>query len=131
MENLLFRNAKEINRLKSRIDETFKNRDSSKEAWGEWSKACEEFHNKYDNLAFPGGLEGSDDRILSGDKITIDTAITFLECRPYFFRSGYIYQNLIRKLKRAPLAGEEKECLKAFMVKYEEYRRRKREDKNG
>ena len=33
----------------------------------------------------------------------VDTAIAFLEADPWFFRSGYEKQNIIRHLKRTPL----------------------------
>ena len=125
MKDLLERNAEELNRLKSKIDETFKKRDDSKHARDEWSNACTEFYERYDGLAFPGGLETVDEKIITGDKITIDTAITFLECRPYFFRSGYIYKKLMRRLKQAPLQGNDKECFDAFMIKYREYKNKK------
>ncbi len=130
MEDLFQRNAREINRLHERIHATVKTRDDNQEAWEAWSNACSDFHEQYDQLAFPGGLDGAYDKILEGDKITIDTAITFLECRPYFFRSGYIYQQLIRKLKRAQLEGHDKKRFDQFMIKHKEYKSRKKGNSN-
>ena len=42
--------------------------------------------------------------LASGHVRFIDTAIAFLEADPWFFRSGYEKQNLIRHLKRAQLS---------------------------
>jgi hypothetical protein len=40
---------------------------------------------------------------VSGLTEAIEIAIQFLEVDPYFFRSGYIKTDLLRRLKRAPL----------------------------
>jgi len=96
-------NAAEISRLNSRIDETFKERDKSDEKRKEWSDACRAFHLRYRELAFPGGERDAGERILAGDEDAMEAALCFVELRPYFFRSGYMYQDFMRKLNRAPL----------------------------
>jgi hypothetical protein len=69
-----------------------------------------DFHARYDLLAFPGGYASREvrARILNGDFAAIEAAICFLEVRPYFFRSGYMFKDLLRALKRAPLTQEER-----------------------
>jgi hypothetical protein len=96
-------NAAEVTRLNKRIHETVRHRGTSAQQKEEWRKACAEFHTRYDQLAFPGGYDGASERLLAGDQPTIEAALCFLEVRPYFFRSGYMYQELLRKIKRAPL----------------------------
>lgn len=96
-------NAKEILRLSARIHETFANRSKGAQSREAWSAACAEFHGRYDELAFPGGYDDAIKRILAGDSVAIDSALCFLECRPYFFRSGYMYKELLRKAKRATM----------------------------
>lgn len=103
----MLRNAEELRRLHQRVHETHRLRDRGPEHRQRWATACEEFHRRYDALAFPGGYGGVLERIVAGDHGTIDAALDFVECRPYFFRSGYMYKDLLRKLKRAPLTGSQ------------------------
>jgi hypothetical protein len=65
----------------------------------------------YDALAFPGGWEGATCRLLAGDPECMEAAICFLEVRPYFYHSGYMFNSLLRKAKRAPLDPEQLERL--------------------
>jgi hypothetical protein len=115
-------NARRINQLKQRIDETFKQRDKNDRKRKEWEAACAEFHSQYDALAFPGGLSGAYERIAEGDPEASEAAICFLECRPYFFRSGYMFKHILRKAKRAPLKDDQKARLDAVLKAYAEYR---------
>lgn len=102
--NSLLANAAEINRLKACIDDTVQRRDSSKRDHAAWEAACRNFHSRYGALAFPGGCEGMYERITGGDERTMEAALCFLECRPYFFRSGYLRTAILRRIKRAPLS---------------------------
>lgn len=104
LKGIIEANGREVARLHARIHETFALRDTSEAHRAQWSDACDEFHRRYDELAFPGGYEGAGRRILSGERNTIEAALCFLEVRPYFFRSGYMYDALLRKVKRAPLS---------------------------
>ena len=100
-------NAKRVTELHDRIHETGKRRDSSPEARAEWSRACEEFHSRYDALAFPGGYAAGLEKIQAGDSRAIEDALAFLEVRPYFFRSQYIRTKLTRLLKHAQLTARQ------------------------
>lgn len=111
-----------INFLHSQIHETFKHRDESKHKFREWEVACKEFHSNYDRLAFPGGLEGAYARILNGEPASVEAALSFIEVRPYFFRSGYMYKDLLRKLAKAPLEGKDLERYRVIKEAHVEYR---------
>ena len=104
---LIQSNAEEITRLHSRVHETFTQRDRSPDKRREWERAREILHSRYNELAFPGGFEGALDRIVAGDPESMEAAICFLELRPYFFRSGYMFESILRKTKRAPLSQEQ------------------------
>jgi DNA repair exonuclease SbcCD ATPase subunit len=93
------RNAEEISRLHSRIKETLRRRAQSDSARQQWKEACAEFHARYDLLAFPGGLneETFFDQLGKSDPVITEWALCFLELRPYFFRSGYVWQKLLRR----------------------------------
>lgn len=111
-----------INFLHSQIHETLKHRDANKHKFREWDAACKEFHSNYDRLAFPGGLEGAYERILSGEPAAVEAALCFIEIRPYFFRSGYMYKDLLRKLAKAPLKGNDLKRFQVIKEAYAEYR---------
>lgn len=121
----LIENAAEINRLHSRVRETFKLRGQSEELHREWSRACQEFHARYSQLCLPGGWDpGFYDRILTGDSTAIEVALCFLEVRPYFFRSGYHWKSILQKCKRAPMSSEQAERLARLLTKYEAWKKR-------
>jgi len=110
-QSVFLENAKEITRLKARIDETFQHRGESQDHLAAWQRACADFHSRFDHLAFPGGYENAGARILGGDQAAIESALQFLEVRPYFFRSGYMRTALMRRLKRALLTAPQAERL--------------------
>ena len=68
-------------------------------------------------LAFPGGYKGALARIGSGDPEAMEAAICFLELRPYFFRSGYMFKDILRKCRNAPLSPEQSRRLELYEQK--------------
>jgi hypothetical protein len=120
----MIQNAAEINRLHDRVHETFKRRDQSVKLREEWSRACAEFHARYNQLCLPGGWDaGFYDRLHAGDSDTVEVALCFLEVRPYFFRSGYHWKDILQKCKHAPLKGEQCERFATLLEKYSEWKR--------
>src|SRR5215813_7968903 len=119
------RNTEEIVRLHSRIHETLKRRGKSHEDRKEWENACAEFHSRYSGLAFPGGYAGALGRISAGDPETMEAAVCFLECRPYFFRSGYMFKDILRGCRKAPLSARQAARLEVIEEKLADWRRRK------
>jgi hypothetical protein len=119
-------NAAEIERLRLRIHETYAERSKSSEKMQQWKQACAEFHSRYPSLAFPGGYQGLVwERILAGDPQTMESAICFLEVRPYFFRSGYMFKDLLRKCRKAPLSADQAARLRVIEQRLAEWRERK------
>jgi len=114
----LVMNAEEISRLQACIYSTLPYRSNSPEQKVEWEKACAEFHSRYNHLSFPGGYSTAIERICAGDEETIEAALCFLECRPYFFRSGYMWNKILKKIKRAVLSMQQTERLKIVMQKH-------------
>jgi hypothetical protein len=119
-------NAEEITRLHKRIHETLRHRYKSKEQTERWETACKEFHARYDLLAFPGGYSTAKARIIAGDLVAIEAALCFVECRPYFFRSGYLFKEFLPKLKRADLSQSQSERLKGVLLAYDAWKATKR-----
>jgi hypothetical protein len=125
LKRQILEGAAEIVRLKARIKETYRDRSKSPAKRSEWEQACAEFHRLYTGLAFPGGYEGALERILTADPETMEAAICFLECRPYFFRSGYMFKDILRKCRRAPLSPDQAARLAIINQKLAEWRKSK------
>jgi len=125
LKSIIRANSEEIARLHARIHESFSIRDRSPEKRQEWQRACEIFHSRYDELAFPGGYNGALERIVAGDPESMEAAICFLEMRPYFFRSGYMFDALLRKTKRAPLSEEQVARLERILQAKADWRAQK------
>ncbi len=115
-------NAATINSLRARIDETCRSRNASVEHHARWLAAAADFHRRYDELSFPGGGENLAERIAEGERETVENVLCFLECRPYFFRSGYMYQWFVRKIRRAPLEAAERRRLEAVLERLTAWR---------
>jgi hypothetical protein len=122
LQELILANAEEIGRLHTRVKETARLRDRSPDGLRNWQQASEAFHNRYDALAFPGGYSTALDRIAASEPAAVDAALCFLEARPFFFRSGYMFKDILRKVKRANLSKEQAARLAGIAAAYEQYR---------
>src|SRR5215831_2323586 len=127
IKNKIRENAAEIVRLHSRIHETYARRSQSPEKKREWKEACAEFHARYDRLAFPTGYQGGGalKRIEHGEPELMEAAICFLEVRPYFFRSGYMFKDILRKCRKAPLSPTQAMRLSVVEKRLSAWRERK------
>ncbi len=110
-------NAKEVARLQARIRATYARAYTNPNLRWEWSQACADMPAAYNQLAFPGGYAGVPQRILAGDPETIETALCFLECRPYFFRSGYMFKVILKRMRRASLSASQAARLQVVLEK--------------
>ena len=125
--NQVTRNANEIARLYGRIRETLCFRDDGPDQKAEWRDACSDFHAQYDDLAFPGGVYTARERLRAGDEQAIEYAIAFLEVRPYFFRSGYMYKDFMRVLRNCPLSVDQRKRYNQVRENYLVYRKKRRQ----
>jgi hypothetical protein len=114
-------NAKRIYEMHARIHKTLRTRDTP-EGRNAWLLACAELQASYNALAFPGGYDSGLRRIGEGDSDAIETALVFLELRPYFFRSGYMREKLLRRLKHAALSGAQARRFDAVMEAQRQWR---------
>jgi hypothetical protein len=125
IKRTILENTAEIVRLDTLRRRAFALRNESPGKWSEFEQAGKERASRYNSLAFPRGLNGAYERIDSGDPDTVEEAICFLEVRPYFFRSGYMFQDILRKCKRAPLSPEQAARLAVVIEKMAAWRRLK------
>jgi hypothetical protein len=77
----------------------------------EWRNACAEFHRSYDAPSIPGGLDQRLKELKVGESEAVELAVTLLEVDAMFFRSGYIKEELIQRLKNIKLSAEHRERL--------------------
>ncbi len=96
--DLILKNAQEINALDDELAHAAKNKVSNHQAW---LAAAERFNTSYDRLAFPGGLNRGLTLLKKYDSDVIAQAIIYLQADPYFHRSGYIKEQILKILKKA------------------------------
>jgi hypothetical protein len=111
--SIFHENATRIRGLCKRIDETF----HSDPHGPEHHAACAEFHGKFDQLAFPGGLSRQLARLADGNTDAVDDTIAFLTADPRFFRSGYIKEKMLRRLKHVSLSSPQRRELRRLVVR--------------
>lgn len=104
--------AAEIRRLHQLIGETY----ADKKRRDEWREVCSTFHETYDQHAFPGGLDRGMAALKNGDRDARNAAILFLEEDPMFFRSGYIKEEIIQRLKQFELTPREIDRIHAAIL---------------
>lgn len=114
IHEIILKNELRIKRLHHLIGITYAKRDNNTESYETWQNACTNFHQNYNTLVFHiGTFEGEKDFLellthnSENGSYAREFAICFIEIRPYYFRSGYLYKRLLRKLKHAPLTQEQ------------------------
>jgi hypothetical protein len=72
------------------------------ECFALWHQAAARFHAAIRD-AYPPGFWADIKRLREGDMGGLETAVAFLEADPWFFRSGYVKEMLIRLVRRMEL----------------------------
>lgn len=122
MERLIRANADEINRLRQVIRDTAGTRWRGPEQMQRHAAACAEYSQCYEQLAFPGGYVNALKQLAEQDPDTVDVVLTFLEVRPYFFRSGYMWKTLLKRVQRVPMGAKQQVRMKKILDAYAAYR---------
>jgi hypothetical protein len=107
-------NTKEIVRLHKRIHENF--RVKNKE--DEWKSACKEYHERFNELCYWNGIYDYRAEIRAGNLDATEHAICFIEIRPYFPNSGYIFKDLMRVLKSIELNTDQQARFERVNTRY-------------
>lgn len=92
--------------LHQRVHETYRDRGRNLKAW---KKACSEFRS-YSSKINPFIIQIFNESEYTSEELK-EFTITFLELDPMFFRSGYIKEEILRKLKRSKLNNKQIERL--------------------
>jgi hypothetical protein len=114
--NVFEHNAAQLEKLRERVYETLKHRSEGPEGIAAWQNATRAFHAAYDELAFPGGLEREFVLLEKGEPEAIEMAVRFLEANPWYFRSGYHKENILKLLRRYPLSEDQCERLRKVIL---------------
>jgi len=98
------------NQHHERIHATVSKRDESASAWKAWEDAARAWHAvRHPTERLWGDKFLSDLR--ASERSAIEDAILFLEVDPWYFRSGYLKERLIRGLKAAKLSEQDRRRL--------------------
>ena len=117
MERGIFHtNEQQIRELEKTIEATYVDRDLDEKHYQAWAEACERFRKSFDRLAFPGGLEQEIDLLKRGDGQAVEMAVRYLEADPWFFRSGYIKEQLMRELRKVSLTEDQGDRLRQVIM---------------
>jgi len=114
---LIEREAKAISDLQKNVHTTFKNRSSDRETW---SKACEKFHSYVSSLSIFINRVYNEPEFQ--DEEILEFGITYLEVDPFYFRSGYIKEEILTKIKRSRLSKKQMKRLRAVLLNAVEHR---------
>jgi hypothetical protein len=125
MQTLIEHNASMLRRIHEQMHETARHRSESAEARQKWEQACEEWHGRYDELAFPGGITAGLQKLEAGDLSAVETAIRYLELRPFFFGAQYQRNAFTKRLKRLDLPPHLKARFDATVERLRAWRRNK------
>lgn len=105
--SVIRKNTEIIYRIHKAIHSTLPDRDKSPSHFEAWENACTEFHNNYSELSYFYKYDDCRKELRQGNNELIEYSLCFLEVRPYYFRSGYLYKDLIRVLKNCPLTNSQ------------------------
>jgi hypothetical protein len=100
--------------LHERVLATGRSRDWDRHSRDAWSQACHDFHT-YKSRLDPHLRRAFQDRRYADNEL-IEFVVCFLEVDPYFFRSGYIKQDLLTRIKRTDLGELMKRRLRGVLI---------------
>ena len=115
--NVFEANAAELEKLRKKVDEMFRQRSQSPKHEAAWREAARAFHAGYDKLAFPGGLSREFELLKVGDATAIEEAVRFLEADPWYFRSGYHKADILKMLGKHPLSEDQCARMRELILK--------------
>lgn len=115
--NRILEASAKVRHLDDRIRQAVRNRSRSPQDREEWERACAEFHQRFDSLAFPGGSD-SLRRVRADEPRAVEAAVIFLLADPYHFRSGYLKEYLWHWLQHCTLSLSARARLERAALQY-------------
>ncbi|MEL6335519.1 MAG: hypothetical protein AAFQ88_02615 [Pseudomonadota bacterium] len=105
----------EVNALHRSVHEAYRQRDRSPAGRARWEAATQAFHEHRTLVSdllddcLEHGIEGDAERRLF--------AFDFIDCDPFFFRSGYALETLLRRMKALSLTDDEIGILRRLVLR--------------
>jgi hypothetical protein len=106
--------AVRLEALHAEVGRTAKTRDRDAVSHREWRQACDAYHS-FESPLDPYIRQACEDSLYT-DKNLIEFVVCFLEVDPRFFRSGYLKQMFITRLKRSELDEATKRRLRIVLL---------------
>lgn len=100
-----------MNKLHHDIGVTFKNRNKDIDSW---KKACAKFQS-YVSVIDPMIDQMYKDKKLKSPEV-MEFVLTFLEIDPMFFRSGYLKEDMLEKLKKSDLNDKQIQRVRKILI---------------
>ena len=105
----------EVNALHRSVHEAYCQRDRSPAGRARWEAATQAFH-EYRTLV-SDLLDDCLDHGIEGDAERRLFAFDFIDCDPFFFRSGYALEALLRRAKSLRLSNRKMDILRRFVLR--------------
>jgi len=104
----------ELVEVYERVNRALLNRNRDPQGREEWERACAAFHSKISPI--DPYLQRACESERYADKELVEFVVCFLEVDPHFFRSGYLKQILITRLKRSELGEPVRRRLRGVLI---------------
>ena len=112
---LIEHHEKQSNQLHAALFKAFKRKDISDHAYKDWqnaAKACRDFGTEIDDLVIQ---TQNPDTIIT--PLLRDFIFSYFEVDPFYFRSGYMMERMVRRAKKLALTEAEKQIIQTLLLK--------------
>ena len=111
---LIIDEAAKLNELHEKVHESYSYRGKGAKGYRVWEEACKLFH-KYES-PLDEYLEKACSAKKYDDNDLLEFVVQFLELDPWFFRSGYLKQIFLTKIKRSNISETMKSRLRNVLM---------------
>lgn len=98
------------------VDKTFKLREQDRTSWKIWLDACRRFRDLFTAAHLDSSFYPNEDALRIGEEAAVEVAIKYLELDPYYFRSGYSKERILRILKKLELSKKQQDRLRNVIL---------------
>ncbi len=112
---MIARCADELNKLHQKVRETAEHRGKSSHQLEQWERAAKAFHEYYSPV--DDIIEHCLNSGLLNDPKLREFVFDYINIDPYFFRSGYIMESLLQRVKKLTLTNLEKTSIQNLVLK--------------